>query len=205
MFENLIRVYETEKYFYEVIEEDVMHNPREYYTHITHLLFKTKHIDLSDEELKDIDLGDFNGWDAVEDYLYEEFKVAYITPVYMMDHSYITLGARPFGGYYGRFDSGQVGFLFVTEEDKEKYNIDRQKFYEMVEYELTEFENYLNGFSFGLYRRDKSDPDILEFVDHAFTEEDIIAILKELEEDYKELDVDKYKDKFTLEVVYKEK
>jgi len=58
----------------------------------------------------------FSGWDALEEYLYKKMDVLIAVPLYMMDHSGLTIRAYPFGGMYGHFDSGQIGFIYITKK-----------------------------------------------------------------------------------------
>lgn len=56
---------------------------------------------------------DFDGWDAIEAYVRDNYEVLAIKPLYLFDHSGISMSVGDFGD---RWDSGQVGFLFVTED-----------------------------------------------------------------------------------------
>jgi hypothetical protein len=57
--------------------------------------------------------GDFDSWDGIDFYLRKRFQAAIILPLYLMDHSGISMGVRDFGDAW---DSGQVGFIYVTKE-----------------------------------------------------------------------------------------
>jgi hypothetical protein len=54
---------------------------------------------------------DFEGWAAVEQYLHEELDAFEVLPIYMLDHSGITISTTPFADPW---DSGQVGFIYTT-------------------------------------------------------------------------------------------
>lgn len=56
---------------------------------------------------------DFDGWDAVEAYINEHYDVIAMKPLYLYDHSGISISTGEFGD---RWDSGQIGFIFVTQE-----------------------------------------------------------------------------------------
>ncbi len=51
--------------------------------------------------------------------LAEKKKVFYF-PFYKMDHSYVTYSIHEFEGIYGYFDSGQIGFVYITEVNAKK-------------------------------------------------------------------------------------
>lgn len=56
---------------------------------------------------------DFNGWDGFEKHLVEEHDAAIILPLYLYDHSGITMSVSSFSC---QWDSGQVGFIYTTNE-----------------------------------------------------------------------------------------
>ena len=60
---------------------------------------------------------DFNGWDELEDQICKDNDVLEILPIYMLDHSGITISTTDFND---RWDSGQVGFIFITKEEARK-------------------------------------------------------------------------------------
>lgn len=65
-----------------------------------------------------------------------------IIPVFMYDHSGITISSGPFGCPW---DSGQVGFIYMTRETCEKHgeNFDRAE--EILKSEIKELDAYLTG------------------------------------------------------------
>ena len=56
---------------------------------------------------------DFIGWDEFETQLKKDYDIRVIEPLYMYDHSGITISTSPFSC---RWDSGQIGFAFFTAE-----------------------------------------------------------------------------------------
>jgi hypothetical protein len=58
--------------------------------------------------------GDFSGFDALRKQIEKDNNVALILPVYMYDHSGITINTT---GFHCSWDSGQIGFIFATKED----------------------------------------------------------------------------------------
>jgi len=57
---------------------------------------------------------DFPDWPEMEDYIKTDLKAVVILPIYMYDHSGITINTQEFSCPW---DSGQVGFIYVTESD----------------------------------------------------------------------------------------
>ena len=56
---------------------------------------------------------DQNGWDELEEKLIKEQHAVVVLPLYLYDHSGITMNT---GGFSCSWDSGQVGFIYVTRE-----------------------------------------------------------------------------------------
>jgi len=57
---------------------------------------------------------DYPGWDEMEEAIIKEEKAIAILPLYLYDHSGITIATTPFGC---RWDSGQIGFIVLTREN----------------------------------------------------------------------------------------
>jgi len=56
---------------------------------------------------------DFGSWDEMEAGIKKRYKPIAILPIYMYDHSGITINTT---GYSCQFDSGQIGFIFTTQK-----------------------------------------------------------------------------------------
>jgi hypothetical protein len=57
---------------------------------------------------------DFSSWNELETHICQELKAAVILPVYMYDHSGITINTT---GFSCPWDSGQIGFIYATKKD----------------------------------------------------------------------------------------
>lgn len=77
-------------------------------------------------------------------------------PLYLYDHSGITMNTT---GFSCGWDSGQVGWIYVVEEDAKKYwgDITRDQIKLNLKAEVEEYDNYLTGNIYG-YRIFKGDP-----------------------------------------------
>jgi len=77
---------------------------------------------LGDEDIP-FSSDDFNGWDEMEAYIYKELKALIVLPLYLYDHSGITINTT---GFSCRWDSGQVGFIYITKDKiMKEYNVKR--------------------------------------------------------------------------------
>lgn len=107
--------------------------------------------------------GDFSGWDAMKEHLETEEEAIAILPVYLMDHSGLTLRTTSFGDPW---DSGQVGFIYTTKRQADKMGQAIRDLERQLKMEVFEYDQYLNGdvYGFTLYKRrevtltDSADP-----------------------------------------------
>lgn len=99
---------------YKIENDQYPNNPREW-DNLTKMVCFHNRYDLGD------DLGynknNYNSWDELAEQLEEDFNILVIKPLYLFDHSGITISTS---GFNCKWDSGQVGFVFITEEDIDK-------------------------------------------------------------------------------------
>ena len=60
---------------------------------------------------------DYQGWEELREAIEKNEETFMILPLYLYDHSGITISTKPFGS---QWDSGQVGWIFVTKKEVEK-------------------------------------------------------------------------------------
>lgn len=70
-----------------------------------------KRYDLGDKH--DYNSKDYNSWDEISKAITKDNDVAVILPLYLYDHSGITINTT---GFSCSWDSGQVGFIFATKD-----------------------------------------------------------------------------------------
>lgn len=66
----------------------------------------------------------------------------YYLPLYLYDHGGITMST---GGFSCPFDSGQVGFIYCTEEKAKKEGIDTANVERILKGEVNTYDQYLRG------------------------------------------------------------
>ena len=66
--------------------------------------------DLGEE---DLDTDRFSSWQEIETHIRESNNVIALLPLYLYDHSGLSMSTSPFRS---RWDSGKVGFIYATEE-----------------------------------------------------------------------------------------
>ena len=92
---------------------------------------------------------EFSGWGEMLKYFEKVHDLAVCLPVYMYEHSGIALDVEPF---HCRWDSGQVGFIFVSKSKlRDEYNVKRltksivEKAKSVLIAEVAKYNNYLQG------------------------------------------------------------
>ena len=134
----------------EVYQDDCPSSPREWCNLGTMVCFHGSH-DLGDEH--DYNQSDYNSWDELESAIIKENDVAVILPLYLYDHSGITMNTT---GFSCRWDSGQVGFVYISKAKiREEYSVKRisAKLKKRIEgylvSEVNTYDQYLVGDVYG--------------------------------------------------------
>ncbi len=114
------------------------------------------------------DLGDdvpfshdqFDGWAEMREYIKNELDAVAVLPVYLYDHGNITISTEPFNN---PFDSGQIGFIYITEDHLEDMGHDEipdtEKLKDWMQGDVDTYRQYLEGevYGFKLYETSKCD------------------------------------------------
>lgn len=96
---------------------------------------------------------DYNGWDEMEAAILKEHKDGVILPLYLFDHSGITMNTT---GFHCPWDSGQVGFIVASAAKiRENYQVKRitakvrERALEHLRSEVETYDQYLRGDVYG--------------------------------------------------------
>lgn len=95
-----------------ILRDDDPRDPREDCDNATVFAFFHNRYRLGDEG-HGLRAAQFAGWGQMKDHITKTIKPVYITPVYLYDHSGITISSTPF---VCPWDSGQIGFAWITRE-----------------------------------------------------------------------------------------
>jgi len=89
----------------------------------------------------DYSKNDFKSWDELEDKIRQDHDVLVMFPLYLYDHSGITISVSPFSC---QWDSGQVGFIFASRENLKKcgHNADNLDLKEVEKWLIGEVKTY---------------------------------------------------------------
>jgi len=141
--ENIIEKIEYKGYEIEIFQSDYPEDPRGWDNLGTMICFHNRY-----------DLGDKHNYYDPDEFI-EDMKneKVIILPLYLYDHSGITISTGPFGCPW---DSGQVGYIYVTYEDIKKEfsykNITTKRIEKIKDYlrgEVETYDNYLTGNIYG--------------------------------------------------------
>ena len=94
-----------------IVRDETPMDPRREFDSIGTMVCFHKRYNLGDKT--GLSGGDFSGWGELEAFLAKDRGAVVILPVYMYDHSGITIQTTPFSCPW---DSGQIGFIYATEE-----------------------------------------------------------------------------------------
>ncbi len=81
-------------------------NPRTWMDHLGIMVCFHKNYDLGDKH--DLKSESFSGWDNLKQHLIKEHKATIIMPLFLYDHSGITISCSNSYPYNDRWDAGQV-------------------------------------------------------------------------------------------------
>jgi len=130
-------------------------NPRTEWDNLGTMVCFHKRYNLGDKHGLNITSDDFANWDELEAFLHEQQGALVVLPLFLYDHSGITIST---GRFSCAWDSGQVGFIFVSKgraesecprkeaESDAAYN-DRIKDYLIGE--VKTYDDYLTGEVYG--------------------------------------------------------
>ena len=130
---------------YQETETTEIMNPREWNENLgTMLCFHRRYI-LGDKN--PYNSGDYWGWNDFAKSLFKVHDVALMLPIYMYDHSGITISYKPFSC---PFDSGQVGWIFMNKDQvRREFGVKRiskkvmDKVRSILIAEIEEYNEYL--------------------------------------------------------------
>ena len=138
-----------------LIPETDPENPRNW-DNLGYMLCFHRRYDLGDET--DLKSDMFNGWEEVESYLIKEKKAKVILPLFLYDHSGISMRTYRHG-IHASWDCGQVGFIYATEQEiKSWLNVKKitkkikEKVIKILEAEVKIYDQYIQGDTYCLVK-----------------------------------------------------
>ena len=108
----------------------------------------------------------FSSWLEVEAYLTKKFKPILILPLFLYDHSGLSIQTQ-MHGYHGSWDCGQVGYIFTTKKQQGIHGTPDDLIEKVLLSEVESYSNYLNGeaWQYQIFEGTDPDADMEEIVD----------------------------------------
>lgn len=142
-----IKVYKNGNKELRIYQDDNSDNPRNW-DNLGTIAYRHRRLQLGEIELPN----DLNAEDC-EQWLKDKHNALLIIPLYAYEHTGISLSISREYPYNCRWDSGQVGFIFVTEQALKNDNLDIKNDYEKIitilKGEIETFNKFLNGEVYG--------------------------------------------------------
>jgi hypothetical protein len=133
----------------EIVNDPYPENPRDW-DNLGTMVCSHRRYTLGDEQLN---YTDYTDWTDAKKGLMAKYKTDIFLPLYLYDHSGITMSTRPFTC---KWDSGQVGFIYATKEAiRDAFGVKRiskqtlAKAITMLINEINEYNMYLSGEVYG--------------------------------------------------------
>lgn len=118
-------------------------NPREWDNFGTMVCFHGKYT-LGDKH--DLQSPDYSSWAEVRDAIEADLGAMVILPLYLYDHSGISMSVGASRGQHAAWDSGQVGFIYCTDGDMVDNGIkDLDQAEALLRGEVEAYNRYLTG------------------------------------------------------------
>jgi len=131
------------------VDEDPS-NPREW-DNLTKMVLSHKRYNLPNEI--NLNFNDFTSWEEIEKHIKEEFKAVLVYAVRGYDHSGFSISLCNEYPFNDCWDSGQLGFICVLEDDlkKEFGKVDKTNINKCEKILKGEFESYKNWIEGEIY------------------------------------------------------
>ena len=133
------------KFELEIEQDENPMNPRIEWDNVTTMICFHKRYNVGDKH--NYKSSDFDSWDEFKEQIQQDYNVFMIKPLYLFDHSGITISTSSFND---RWDSGQVGFIIIEEKNWENMmgkDMDRsdERLERIIDGEVETYDSYLRG------------------------------------------------------------
>ena len=149
--ENIVQIAKSEKAILAIIQDSCPGNPREWDNLGIMICFHKKY-DLGDKD-HDYNSENYKDWEELEKAIYEQDDAAVILPLYLYDHSGITISTTSFASGW---DSGRIGLIFARNKDvEENWPVEkiigehRDKVKKVLVAEVKTYDQYLRNDVYG--------------------------------------------------------
>lgn len=160
----IVESVEHNGYVIEIVPDENALDPRKEWDNFGTMICFHKRYNLGDSHY--VRSGDFSGWNDMEDYIRNQLNASVVLPIFMYDHSGITINTS---GFSCPWDSGQIGFIYASREKiRSEFNCDKitkktkDKVASILQGEVETYNHYVAGDVYGWIIR--KDDEILDSV-----------------------------------------
>ena len=157
---NIAYEYERNGLNIRIFYDESPENPRDW-DNVGTMVCSHRNYNLGDEQLE---ASEYENWEDVrKNLLIKERKAVIILPLFLYDHSGITMYTTGDTRYrqHEAWDSGQVGFIYCTQEDIDReWNGDKEAAKKYLEGEIKTYDQYLTGDVYGFSIKNKHGEDV---------------------------------------------
>lgn len=121
-------------------------SPREWDCNGCTILAWHRRADIGDKGFNYGDLPDFDSQNELEQWLRDEHGALHIRPLYLYEHGGMTISLGAFGDPW---DSGQVGYVFVTQNHLDVTGCAPDQMDKLIEGDVSTYDSYLKGEVYG--------------------------------------------------------
>lgn len=158
---NAVETFKVGKLTVEIYVDEDPQNPRKDCDNDDIMVCFHKRYNLGDDVDKHgYRFQDFNSWDEIEAHIVKDHNPVVIKPIYMYDHSGITIATTPF---YCPWDSGQVGFVFMPRNGAyNAYGVKRitkeikEKCEQYIDATIKTYDQFITGDVYGYIIKDEN-------------------------------------------------
>lgn len=157
MYHNIVKEVKSEKGSLKIYLDNCPEDPRNWDNMSKMVCFHRKYNLGDDHNYK---VGDYSGWHELAEAIEKDYDIAVMVPLYMYDHTGITISTTPFSCPW---DSGQIGWAFITKDViRKRFGMKRvsakakEKALEILLAEVQVYDEYLRGAVYGYTLEDKN-------------------------------------------------
>lgn len=182
----------TENFTAEISHDETPCNPRTEWDNVGTMIMRGNRYNLGDEN-HTVAMEECDTWEEVEKEICKEYgRDCIMLPIYIYDHSGITIRTTPFSC---RWDSGRVGTIVVSRKKaREEYGMKRitkanlEKVEKYLEGEVETYDQYLTGDVYGYQITKDEDGEEVDscwgFFGMDYIKEEVQSILKHYQDEY---------------------
>jgi 5'(3')-deoxyribonucleotidase len=130
-------------YKLEIVQDTNPENPRNWDNLGKMICFHSRY-NLGDKH--NYKFNDYDSWEEMENAIIENENVHTILPLFLYDHSGITMNTT---GFSCRWDSSRMGFIYISKEKVLKEGIEDKEVKKYLKNEVRTYNQYLTGEIYG--------------------------------------------------------